>query len=61
MNTQMRRALVGASHALVRQMTGQATRSARQRADRAQKLVELNSKLPVRDERNEKEELEVNV
>jgi hypothetical protein len=42
-------------------MTGQAARSARQRGDRAQKLVELNSKLAGRDERNEKEELEVNI
>ena len=61
MHTQTRRDLVGDSHALVRQITGQAARSARQRGDRAQKLVELNSKLAVRDERNEKVELEVNI
>jgi hypothetical protein len=41
---------------------GQTARPARRRGDREQEVVELNSKVPVRDERNKKQEsLEVKV
>jgi hypothetical protein len=41
---------------------GQAARAARRRGDREQEVVELNSRVPVQDERNKKQEsLEVKV
>ncbi len=50
------------AEASIRNRPGQAARLARRRGDREQEVVELSSKLPVREERNNKQEsLEVEI
>ena len=63
MNTLCRDALrLGEPRTRARQLTDPRPRPARQRGDREQEVVELNSKVPVRDKRNKKQEsLEVKV